>query len=220
MRVAARTDPARLVELLSDRSLHDIAQLIGEAVLRALDANIPAAHELATRLVKTLNARRWAGDDELSTAVNSALGVGPAPTLPTARVDLEELSAALEDGRGEGGRLNVTNGLLWHGDPSYYSDDELPDFESDDWLFVGSLGSRESYRDMEIFISSLTDADLAAQLDRAITGRGAFRRFKDVLFDRPDERFAYYLLTNERKRGRAREWLAFVGYRVALEPPE
>lgn len=56
--------------------------------------------------------------------------------------------------------------------------------EADDperWLHVPALGSRAGYRDMELFIEGLADAALADRLRIAVGGRGAFRRFKDVL---------------------------------------
>ena len=52
----------------------------------------------------------------------------------------------------------------------------------------------------------------ADRLARAISGRGAFRRFKDVLFDRPGLLTRWYAFSNDRQRGRARSWLAAEGY--------
>jgi hypothetical protein len=46
---------------------------------------------------------------------------------------------------------------------------------------IPSFDSYEAYGVMEAFIDTVTDDRLANQLQRAITGRGAFRRFKDVL---------------------------------------
>ena len=64
---------------------------------------------------------------------------------------------------------------------------------------------------MEWFIEDLDDADFADRLARAISGRGAFRRFKDTLFDRPDLMTRWYAFSNDRQRGRARSWLAAEG---------
>jgi hypothetical protein len=60
---------------------------------------------------------------------------------------------------------------------------EEVDDDADDparWLAVYGEGSWEAYRDMELFIASV-EPDRAARLAAAITGRGAFRRFKDEL---------------------------------------
>ena len=65
----------------------------------------------------------------------------------------------------------------------------------------------ESYRDMEAFIETVTAPRFQQRLDRAIRGRGAFRRFKDELFDEPDERERWFAFKQERLRDRVREWL-------------
>ena len=53
---------------------------------------------------------------------------------------------------------------------------------------------------------------LAARLERALSGRGVFRRFKDVLAESPTELQQWYAFSDERERGRARAWLATEGY--------
>ena len=80
------------------------------------------------------------------------------------------------------------------------------------WLAVHGEGSREGYRDMELFIASVEDPGRTERL--AITGRGAFRRFKDELARRPGELERWHALSEERQRGRARSWLAAAGYRL------
>ena len=54
------------------------------------------------------------------------------------------------------------------------------------------------------------------RLEVAIAGRGAFRRFKDVLARWPGELERWHLFSNERGRGRARAWLAREGYRPSV----
>jgi hypothetical protein len=68
---------------------------------------------------------------------------------------------------------------------------------------------------MERFIATVKDPEIADRLQIAITGKGAFRRFKDVLARWPEELARYFLLCEERQRGRARAWLAGKGYRPA-----
>jgi hypothetical protein len=67
-------------------------------------------------------------------------------------------------------------------------------------------------------VSELRAGELRDALDRAIEGRGAFRRFKDEvgrsgLLDR------WYPYSDDRQRGRAREWLAAEDIRVAVRDP-
>jgi hypothetical protein len=69
---------------------------------------------------------------------------------------------------------------------------------------------------MVLFIDTVADADRADMLGIAVQGRGAFRRFKDVLGRWPDELERWYEFSNERQRGRARGWLADAGYRVVM----
>ena len=77
---------------------------------------------------------------------------------------------------------------------------------------LSDVGGRAGYRDMEAFVGTVTDPDQADRLSIAISGRGAFRRFKDVLARWPDELERWYRLSNERERGRARAWLATEGF--------
>ena len=82
------------------------------------------------------------------------------------------------------------------------------------WLAVHGEGSREGYRDMELFIASVEEPGRAERLAIAIRGRGAFRRFKDELARWPGELERWRAFSEERQRARARSWLAAAGYRV------
>jgi hypothetical protein len=65
------------------------------------------------------------------------------------------------------------------------------------------------YNDMERFIWTLDDDQLAVQLDRAIRGRGAFRRFKDLLARHPQIQAAWYDFKDRQNKRRMRDWLEF-----------
>ena len=91
--------------------------------------------------------------------------------------------------------------------------------DSDRWLWVDCEGSRDGYRDMERFIGTVSDPGRADRLDIAITGRGAFRRFRDVLARWPEEVDRWETFSAERRRGRARAWLADAGYYVRIGIP-
>lgn len=86
--------------------------------------------------------------------------------------------------------------------------------EDDKWLWVHCEGSRDGYRDMERFIGTVRDPGRADRLEIAITGRGAFRRFRDVLARWPKELERWEMFSTDRQRGRARAWLADAGYYV------
>ncbi len=143
---------------------------------------------------------------------------GPAGKPPARR--LEELSELLEAGLGEdGGRIDLDTGEVWRASSiEYFAEQEpekAPDFEDPDrWLYVGPEGSHEGYRDMEHFIATVDEPGRADRLGIAIDGRGAFRRFKGTISRWPDEQERWYRFSDERRRGRARQWLSFAGYRV------
>jgi hypothetical protein len=61
---------------------------------------------------------------------------------------------------------------------------------------------------MEDFISTVKDARLRDRLWRAISGRGAFRYFKDVLEDHPRERERWFAFKDAQVRQRVLAWLA------------
>lgn len=64
---------------------------------------------------------------------------------------------------------------------------------------------------MEDFIDTLADQRLAELLSVSMNGRGAFRRFKDVLVHYPQEREQWFQFQNARLRQRALEWLDDIG---------
>ena len=67
--------------------------------------------------------------------------------------------------------------------------DELADAG---WRRIRRTESYESYRDMAEFVAAVHHRRAADLLDRAITGRGAFRRFKDTLFEFPELRDQWF----------------------------
>jgi hypothetical protein len=88
---------------------------------------------------------------------------------------------------------------------------EIDDAEPGRYLEVPPADSHEAYRDMEDFIVTVPDKRLQDLLDVAIQGRGAFRRFKDVLTRDPAERQRWFDFQASRLKARAREWLAEEG---------
>jgi uncharacterized protein YajQ (UPF0234 family) len=86
------------------------------------------------------------------------------------------------------------------------------------YIALPEADSREGYRDMEAFIDTVSDARLQSRLDRAIRGRGAFRRFKDELRDaEADVEQRWYAFKQQRLEERARTWLADEGIELVTE---
>lgn len=75
------------------------------------------------------------------------------------------------------------------------------------YLRVDPVSSREQYRWMERFIATVTEPDLRARLVAAIDGKGAFRRFKDVLMSFPADRERWFQFRTERLRACMEAWL-------------
>lgn len=66
----------------------------------------------------------------------------------------------------------------------------------------------EWYQDMADFAEGISDERAGRRLARAISGKGAFRRFKDELHEEHPELLpAWYAFRDVRARRRAVEWL-------------
>lgn len=75
------------------------------------------------------------------------------------------------------------------------------------YLRIDPVSSREQYRWMERYIPMVEDPELAAKLTQAIDGKGAFRRFKDVLMTYGPERERWFSFRSERLRIFMEAWL-------------
>jgi Uncharacterised protein family (UPF0158) len=200
-------------------------QAFGDWVLAALGQHADGAAETARLLMAALRGRDWEGDDVLADQLDALLGSSAMPDLRPLRVDLDELAGILEgDPVYGGGRVDLATGEVWPAPAVDYAREigQEDGDESDDpdkWLWVHCEGSRDGYRDMERFIGTVRAPGLADRLEVAISGRGAFRRFKDVLGSWPGELDRWYEFSAERQRGRARAWLADAGYYVRKRLP-
>lgn len=76
------------------------------------------------------------------------------------------------------------------------------------YLRVDPVSSREQYRWMERFIPMAEDVELREKLTRAIDGKGAFRRFKDVLMSYAPDRERWFTFRSERLRTFIEAWLS------------
>ena len=131
----------------------------------------------------------------------------------TLKIDLDELCSAMEDSSYKHEYyLDLETGEILF--LSEYTDDEetgkLKDKieeESDRYERIPKAESHEGYGDMVDFIATVKDERLVELLEVAINGKGAFRRFKDVLLNYPEQRDGWFQFKDAKVQDRALEWL-------------
>ena len=105
--------------------------------------------------------------------------------MDLSKIDKSFLWSAITDYSGIDYYLNIETGEIvdnLEGD----LDDEV--LESDNYVYIEPISSRESYTFMEDFIMIVRDLKLKRRLKIAINGRGAFRMFWQTLQDYPEEK--------------------------------
>jgi uncharacterized protein UPF0158 len=75
------------------------------------------------------------------------------------------------------------------------------------YLRIEPASSREQYRWMERFVGSVSDEPLRERLTISIDGKGAFRRFKDVLLAYPAERERWFSYRADLLHWHITQWL-------------
>jgi hypothetical protein len=86
------------------------------------------------------------------------------------------------------------------------------------YLRIDPVSSREQYRWMERFIPMVEEPTLRGKLTQAIDGKGAFRRFKDVLMSYGTERERWFAFRSERLRTFMEAWLSAHAIKGATRP--
>jgi hypothetical protein len=148
----------------------------------------------------------------------------PKPDEPLSRVavDWVELEGALENNSPElHSFLNRVTGdvtRIFRG--SEDSELRLREAETDpDFVYIEPISSREQYRWMEEFIEIAEEPNLKDKLNIAIDGKGAFRRFKDVLVGYPVERERWFAKRAAKLRAHMVEWLTAKRIEPINTPP-
>ena len=146
----------------------------------------------------------------------------PVPTGPLKDVpiDWEALEDAFENNAPEvhsylhlvtGEVLRVVDGVA---DPQMH----VRIASDPNYLRIDPVSSREQYRWMERFIPMVEDSDLRAKLTIAIDGKGAFRRFKDVLMAYGPDREKWFTFRSERLRTFMEAWLTAHAIKPVARP--
>jgi hypothetical protein len=84
---------------------------------------------------------------------------------------------------------------------------------------VEPASSREQYRWMEKFVGAVEDEALRERLIISIDGKGAFRRFKDVLLNYPAERERWFSYRGDLLHYQMQTWLSELGLEPENAPP-
>ena len=87
------------------------------------------------------------------------------------------------------------------------------------FLRVEPASSREQYRWMERFVGSVLDEPLRERLIISIDGKGAFRRFKDVLLAYPAERERWFSYRADLLHWHIAQWLEQHEITTTNDPP-
>lgn len=154
---------------------------------------------------------------EPHSADRPVVATGPAREVP---VDWEALEDAFENNAPEvhsylhlttGEVLRVVDGVA---DPQMH----VRIASDGNYLRIDPVSSREQYRWMERFIPMVDDLDLRGKLAQAIDGKGAFRRFKDVLMSYAIDRERWFLFRSERLRTFMEAWLTAHAIRATPRP--
>ena len=139
------------------------------------------------------------------------------------RIGLDELCSAMEDSSYEHEYyLDLETGEILF--LSEYGDDKETeklrdriDDKPECYERIPKVESYEGYRDMEDFIATVEEQHLVELLEVAVNGKGAFRRFKDVLARYPEERERWFRFKDERMEQSALEWLDDISVTVAQD---
>jgi Uncharacterised protein family (UPF0158) len=142
---------------------------------------------------------------------------GPIRDVP---VDWEALEDAFENNAPEvhsylhlttGEVLRVVDGVA---DPQMH----VRIASDGNYLRIDPVSSREQYRWMERFIPMVDNTELRGKLTQAIDGKGAFRRFKDVLMSYATDRERWFAFRSERLRTFMEAWLSAHAIKAIARP--
>ena len=128
-------------------------------------------------------------------------------------INLDELCDAMEDNTYEHEYyLDLESGEILF--ISEYTDDEEAielkeriEEDFDRYEKIPKVESHEAYEDMEDFIGTVDDERLVELLEVAIDGKGAFRRFQNVLRNYPEDRKRWFEFKGDRTKQRVLGWL-------------
>ncbi|TRZ89490.1 MAG: hypothetical protein D4R88_05410 [Methanosarcinales archaeon] len=141
--------------------------------------------------------------------------------------DLQEICILFEDSSCEHrGYLDMKTGEIiqifddiMDADENEELDDKVDEGLGERYIAIPNAESHDGYHDMEDFIETVNDRNLKEKLNIAISGKGAFRRFKDVLNSYPKERERWFKFKDDKIKERVNEWLEEEGIEIIPQKP-
>jgi hypothetical protein len=215
----AAADAGRFLAAVTGRDIDDALQQVGAGIPMALEQRRQETEPVALSVINRLSRRGCAGDRALAEDLLTGLRREPL-TGRVVPVDLDMLSIVLEGDPdlSTGGYLDLHAGQVYDetaADPMIVGEDAAIDVEEepDRWLRLNRTGSRNGWQDMAAFAERQHDEAVRERLERAIEGKGAFHRFRDLIHgENLSEQ--WHAFSTDRQMGRAREFLADNGFRV------
>ncbi|MCV7194324.1 UPF0158 family protein [Mycolicibacterium brumae] len=215
----ADADAEGFLAAVRGHEIEDVLQQVGAGLPMLLSKQGERAEPVVLAVVNRLSFRGGDGDGVLADDLIALLRGEPLAGR-VAPVDLETL-AYLREGdplESSGGYLDLVSGEAFNesaADEGMVGEDAAIDVDEDPerWLWFPRAGGRDGWEDMAAFAARQRDAQLRERLERAIEGRGAFRRFRDVV-DQEGMAEQWFAYAEDRKQGRARQFLADEGIRV------
>jgi len=145
------------------------------------------------------------------------------------KLDWESLREAFDGTSPEGAnwRLDRDTGEAYFTMSEDFGDTEQTEEEMEEMLdqlhpnsiSIDPPSSNEAYEWMAEFADSLHAGKLRNLLQVALNGRGAFRRFKDVLLDYPRQREAWFEFEKRKIDEAVEEWVEFAELNPENPPP-
>jgi hypothetical protein len=135
--------------------------------------------------------------------------------LDLGRIDVEEIATALADQTDYDHRWLIDphtgHVAFWTSDTGINGEDPV-DIDELDLVVIDPLPSHVWFQDVVDFAEGISDSAVRRQLVRSMQGRGAFRRFRNQVYERhPELISAWQALRDVRAQRRAVEWLVEQG---------
>lgn len=217
-RAVATGDVRAFVEAVTGCDVDDALQQLADGVRMLWEHRHDEREAITASVANRLAMRDAPGDavlrDELVSLLRETEPVGhPVP------VDLDALALvqAMDADVNAGGYVDLVTGDVYPdsaADPDEAGDDAIDvEGSADRWLWFDVADSRDGWDDMAAFAAQQPQAGLRERLQHAIEGKGAFRRFRDLVSDENLGR-RWETFATDRAYGRCRALLADEGVRV------